>query len=198
MIAKELISNAKEQVREVVENSKTDSRTIIARYTAAVAVNFTDWIGKTIPWARHETTYHALVDNLRCEVVQDHVKMLLNFATLSKAMPEREDYAYIYDEVANIRKLFAEPATAGISGVALCTVLENTSDIFIPDLAKRAKELGCTDFTYTNVHGEADVEHSEAFLKAMEEEETMGYLNAEYFIKDASEQAVALIARIYA
>lgn len=197
MTAKELISNAKEQVREIVENSRTDSQTVIARYTAAVAVNFTDWIGKTIPWARHETAHHALVDNLRCEAVQDHVKMLLNFAMFSKAMPDREDYAHTYLEVANIRKLFAEPSTAGLSGVALCAVLENTSEIFIPDLARRAKELGCTDFTYTNVHGEADVEHSNAFLKATEAEETMGYRNAEYFVKDAAELAVALIARIY-
>lgn len=198
MTAQELISNAKERVRWIVENSKTDSRTVIARYTAAVAVNFTDWIGKTIPWARHETAYHALVDNLRCEASQDHVGMLLRFAAHSKAMPDHKDYAHTYDEVASIRKLFAEPATAGLSGVALCAVLENTSEIFIPDLARRAKELGCTDFTYTNVHGEADAEHSDAFLRATEAEETMGYRSAEYFVNDAAEQAIALIARIYA
>lgn len=198
MTTKELISNAKVRVKEIVGNCKTDSHTVIARYTAAVAVNFTDWIGKTIPWARHETAYHVLVDNLRCESVQDHVKMLLDFAALSNAMPDCRDYDATKYEVANIRKLFADPTAAGLSGVALCAVLENTSEIFIPDLAKRAKELGCADFTYTDMHGEADVEHSDAFLKATEAEETMGYRNAEYFIKDATELAVALIARIYA
>ena len=198
MKTKKFISNAKNEVGRIIAHSKVDSRTIIARYTAAVAVNFTDWIGKTIPWARHETARHALVDNLRCEAVHDHVRMLLNFAALSKAMPDREDYAHTYDEVTDIRKLFAEPTTAGLSGVALCAVLENTSEIFIPDLARRAKECGCTDFEYTNVHGEADVEHSDAFLRATEAEQTMGYRNPEYFVRDATELAVALIARIYA
>lgn len=198
MTVNELISKAKTQVEEIVSNSKVDSRTVIARYTAAIAVNFTDWIGKTIPWARHETARHALVDNLRCESVQDHVGMLLRFAALSKALPSREEFAHTDEEVSAIRKLFAEPATSGLSGVALCAVLENTSEIFIPDLARRAKECGCTDFTYTDVHGEADVEHSNAFTKATEAEQTMGYRDPEFFITGAMEAAVNLIARIYA
>lgn len=192
-----LISNAKTQVREIVGSSRADSRVIIARYTAAVAVNFTDWIGKTIPWVRHETAYHTLVDNLRCEASNDHIGMLMRLAAQSKAMPDNDDYDYIYEEVVNIRKLFADPTTAGISGITLCTILENTSEIFIPDLAQRATKRGCTDLTYTDVHGEADVEHSEAFLRAIVAEATMGYRNADYFINDAEEQAVALIRRIY-
>lgn len=83
MTTKQFISNAKAEVREMILRSDVDSRTIIARYTAAVAVNFTDWIGKTIPWARHETARHALVDNLRCESVHDHVKMPLNLRSHS-------------------------------------------------------------------------------------------------------------------
>lgn len=194
----ELISSAKTQVREIVSNSNTDSRTVIARYTAAVAVNFTDWIGKTIPWVRHEVARYALVDNLRCESVNDHVGMLQRFAAFSNAVPSHPDYAYTSEEVAAIRKLFAEPKTAGLSGVVLCAVLENTSEIFILDLARRARERGSTDFTYTDVHGEADIEHSTAFAKATEAEMTMGYSDVDFHLIAAMDCAVRLIAKIYA
>ena len=192
------IDRAKEEVRQIVEASTVDSTTLIARYTAAVAVNFTDWIGKTLPWARHELATCALVDNLRCEAEQDHVGMLLRFAELSGATPDAEHYAHTAAQVAAIRQLFADSTNAGISGVALCAVLENTSEIFIPDLAKRATELGCTDLTYTNVHGEADVEHSDAFAKATAAELTMGYPRGEIFAGRAAAVAVELIRRIYA
>jgi len=175
MTVNEHISKAKSQIEKIVRKCKTDSRTIIARYTAAVAVNFTDWIGKTIPWVRHEISYHTLVDNLRCESANDHVGMLLRFAKLCNALPESDDFAQTYEEVSAIRHLFAEPATAGLAGVVLCAVLENVSEIFIPDLAGRAKSCGCTNFEYTDVHGEADIKHSKAFIDAVEAELTMGY-----------------------
>jgi len=126
----DLILDAKAQVQKIVEESNADSRTVIARYTAAMAVNFTDWIGKTIPWVRHETACHTLLDNLRCEATHDHVGMLLLFAKLSNALPSQEDYTHTAGEVAAIRHLFVNPIEAGLSGVTLCAVLENTSEIF--------------------------------------------------------------------
>ena len=192
-----IIDSAKNKVKTIVENSQTSPELVISRYTAAVAVNFTDWIGKTIPWIRHENAYYALVDNMRCESVEDHVEMLLNFAKLSDSMPNKSDYEFVEKEVQEIRKLFRDPASAGLSGVALCAVLENTSEIFIPDLAKKAKERGCENFTYTDVHGEADVEHSQAFTEATGKELTMGYHNHEIVIEKAMETGINLIRKIY-
>ena len=191
------IEKARRRVREIVASCETDSRTVIARYTAAVAVNFTDWIGKTIPWARHELAVHALVDNLRCEAEEDHVGMLLRFAECSGALPGREDYAHTANEVAAIRQLFADTSNAGFLGVALCAILENTSEIFIPDLARRAEECGCDDLTYTEKHGVADITHSEAFSIAWAAEMTMGYKNPMEEAKISAHAAVGLIARIY-
>jgi hypothetical protein len=191
------IEEAKKKVSKIVNESTVDSKIVIARYTAAVAVNFTDWIGKTLPWVRHEVAYCALVDNMRCESVNDHVGMLLNFATLSNAMPGIDHYEYVSNEVAAIRAIFSDVATSGLAGVALCAVLENTSEVFIPDLAKRAKNLGCTDFTYTDVHGEADIEHSEAFTKATVAELEMGYVNGEKIIQRSVDLGTALIEKIY-
>lgn len=195
---KEFIERAKARVKEIVAGCSTDSHTVIARYTAAIAVNFTDWIGKTAPWVRHEVAYCALVDNLRCESEQDHVEMLLRFAELSQALPNQGDCAHMKDEVAAVRRLFKNPATAGLSGLALLAILENTSEEFILDLARRAKLCGCTDFTYTDVHGVADAEHSEAFLVATQAERTMGYENDVMLVTQASDAAINLIAKIYA
>ncbi len=197
MKVNEFISRAKDEVGDIVINCNTDSRVVIARYTAAIAVNFTDWIGKTIPWVRHETARHALVDNLRCESIQDHVGMLLRFAALSNAQPNRDDFTHTYREVSLIRKLFTEPAISGLNGIALCAVLESTSEIFIPDLARRAEKCGCTDFTYTDIHGEADVKHSNAFIRALEAEQAMGYSDPEYLIEQTVKVAINLIASIY-
>lgn len=194
----DVLSNARNQIQQVMEGSQVDDRDVIARYTAAVAVNFTDWIGKTIPWVQHEFARYALIDNLRCEATQDHVGMLLQFAALSDAMPCRTDYAHTSKQVTAIRELFKNPKVAGLCGVALCAVLENTSEIFIPDLASRAKRRGCTDFTYTDVHGEADIDHSKAFAKALEEERDMHYYGStSHLIKDTFDRAVALIGQIY-
>src|SRR4051812_15565460 len=94
-----LISDAKSRVKGIVAASEIDLRIVIARYTAAIAVNFTDWIGKTIPWVRHEVAYSSLVDNLRCEAGHDHVGMLLRFAELSKALPGRDEFDHTRREV---------------------------------------------------------------------------------------------------
>ena len=192
-----VVQVSKEAVERAVRNSKTLSSEIIARYTAAIAVNFTDWLGKSLPWVRHELAYHTLVDNLRCESVEDHVGMLLRFARLCNVIPTPDDYRYTEDEVRRIRELFQSPVTAGLSGLVLCMVLENTSEIFIPDLERRGMECGCDDFTYTDAHGVADVAHSRAFLKAVEAEQGMGYRDSNYLINFAADTATDLIVRIY-
>ncbi len=193
-----IIDQATEDVRQIVERAHVDSMTMIARYAAAFAVNFTDWMGRTILWVRHEKSRYVLADNLRCESVEDHVGMLLQFAELSGALPARVHFATVRREVSEIRHLFRDPLTAGLSGMVLLTVLEVTSEVFIPDLAERARRCGCTNFTYTDVHGSADIAHSLAFTEAVKGEATMGYIDAEAIMRKAADAAVTLMRRIYA
>jgi hypothetical protein len=193
----QLITDTKEMIQYKVSNSKAGDRDVLARYTAATAVNFTDWVGKTIPWVRHELSRQVLIDNLRCETADDHVGMLLNFATLSGAMPERADYAHVEDDLKNVRSIFNPIQQAGLSGLALCAMLESTSEIFIPDLAERAKRLGCKDFTYTDVHGVADVAHSDGAIRALECEVTMGYSNWMRSVESAQWACNILFSSIY-
>ena len=48
--------------------------------------------------------------------------------------------------------------------------VENTSLGFIPYLAELAKLRGSEDLEYTDIHGEADIEHAKQFVWALEHE----------------------------
>lgn len=179
--ARRTIGLARKSMQEAIHHRKYPLRAIqpnkdiVACYTAAIAVNFTDWMGKTLPWARHEKSRLALTDNIRCESVDDHVGMLLEFARSCQAFPQEFHFNRVEEEVQEVRRLFKNPQTAGLSGVALMAILENTSEIFIPVLAKIATRLGSKNLRYTQIHGVADIEHSRAFTEAFEAELTMGY-----------------------
>ncbi len=197
MDAKRLVEVSKFAVRDMVSQSEVSSWQVIARYTATFAVNFTDWLGRAYPWVRHELSQHALKDNLRCEAEQDHVEMLLAFAHSCGAEPTPFEHSLMRGPLRDVRALFKKSENAGLGGLALCAVLEGTSAIFIPDLAKRGAELGCKSFAYTDVHGEADIEHADAFTKALEAECGMGYSNPELTCHRGAEAALRLIRVIY-
>jgi hypothetical protein len=177
---------------------ETKKRFMIAKYTAAFAVNFTDWIGKTRPWVRSPEARFALDDNQRCEQEQDHVGMLLRFAMQCDATPEREHYDAVAQKVADIRGLFKDVRAAGLTGLVLLAILENTSMVFIPQLERWAREVGCTDLEYTSVHGEADAEHSNALLKASEVEvDMMKSDDVDFLLANPTELAVNLLIKIF-
>lgn len=54
-------------------------------------------------------------------------------------------------------------------------MLERASLSFIPVLKAAGEECGCENFTYTEVHGEADIGHADAFLVALDAESKEGY-----------------------
>src|SRR5688572_17854799 len=93
MNTQDFIDQSKELVKEIIDHKKEkiDSRTVISRYTAAIAVNFTDWMGKTLLWASHEKSKYVLPDNLHYESKEDHVGMLLDFARQSNALPRSKE-----------------------------------------------------------------------------------------------------------
>lgn len=163
----------------VTTSSNREKRFLIANYTAVMAGNFTDWMGKTLPWVRHEFARFAIIDNLRCEAVEDHATMLEEFANYCGACPGALSYLQVRSGIRAIRALFRNTQLAGLYGVALMALLENTSRDFIPVLGKIAEELQCPPEyqKYISVHGEADIAHSVQFLKALEAEASMGYGN---------------------
>lgn len=194
MLARDFIYSAELQVQEIVTRCITDDHLLIARYAAAIAGNFQLWLAFTKP--RNDTATGAVQKNFSCEKLDDHQGMLLAFAK-SCGVHRDGHYAHTEEQVQAIFRLFTDQVNLGLSGVALGAVLENTSKIFIPDLAARAAKCGCTDFTYTGKHGVADAEHSDEFLRAFELEQAMGYDCSTFISIFACEAAVNLIAKIY-
>jgi hypothetical protein len=195
--AKSVLDSANTHAREIIAQCRGNSRVVIARYTAAVMGNFTNWLGWSIPSVRNEYARYALTNNLRCELKQDHIGMLHQLAKSCSAVPDQEAYLCIQPELTMIRQLFVDTNTAGLVGTTVCAVLENTSLIFIPDLARLAEQCGCTDFTYTTVHGEADIEHALMLAEALEYEAYMGYGDAEAVIANASQATLNLLTKIW-
>lgn len=211
MNPQELIQDCRRMLAETLEKSvwatigQADDKTtiesrcrLIGGYTAAVAAEFQVWLGATYAFARHETAQHALKDNIRCEIGNDHIGMLYDFAEQAKSLPTIDDYEWVQGCMEDMRRLFKDTERLGLIGVTVLGVLESTSTLFIPVLAKAGRANGVKDFTYTNVHGEADIAHSDAFIKAMEAEMSEGYRNPEELMSKAANMTMNLVLRIFA
>ncbi|MES3005647.1 MAG: hypothetical protein V4664_01725 [Patescibacteria group bacterium] len=211
MNPQELIQDCRQMLAETLKksvwstigqsNDKTTPegrRKLIGGYTAAVAAEFQAWLGATYAFARHETAQYALKDNIRCEIGNDHIGMLYDFAEQANSLPTKNDYEWVKDCMGDMRRLFEDTERLGLIGVTVLAVLESTSTLFIPVLAKAGKVNGVKDFTYTNAHGEADIAHSDAFIKAMEAEMSEGYRNPEELMSKAANMTMNLVLRIFA
>lgn len=196
MQAKEFIKVAEKRIEKAVRSCKTDSRLVIARYTAAISGNFQQWLA--ITFARDVEANGIVLSNLNCEGQEDHRGMLLGFAKSCNTKPGDADRDHSEYEVQVIFDLLTNKKTRGLHGVALGAVLETTSKIFVPDLEKRARECGCTDFTYIEKHGEADIKHADEFLRALELEMEAGYETPWDIAQHARHAAQQLIIKIFA
>ncbi|MEK6825486.1 MAG: iron-containing redox enzyme family protein [Nanoarchaeota archaeon] len=148
--------------------TKEQAKEIIARYTAAFEGNFVAWMAASAIAAQTVQGRYAAEENIEVEMRDNHPGMLRKFSQSSNAAPSKEHYEEISKNIEEIRTLVGE--LNGVKSIALMTYLENTSAVFIPYLAQLAKRLGCIDFTYTDVHGVADVDHADQFLWALQHE----------------------------
>lgn len=60
-----------------------------------------------------------------------------------------------------------------------------------------AKKLGCDKFEYTDVHGEADIEHADQLLKALTDENNLGYNNSEIDIDSTINLTLELLRKCF-
>lgn len=175
-----------------------DARKIIGGYTGVFAGNFILWLGMTIPWVRHEQARYALTNNLRCEQSEDHVGMLLKFASHAGV---KGDPTTAQDILGDIRLEFQSIRSAGLFGTALLATLEFTSQEFIPVLEGLGKSLGLSEtrgeLGYTRSHGPADVQHAKELNDALIAE-AGEYEDPEGHIRYAIGLAVDLIKRVFA
>jgi hypothetical protein len=193
------IAIAKESIHRIVRDSRAADAVIISNVRVAFPYKFTHVLGATAAFlGEYPEALKAINDNMRDEVTQDHVGMAIRFAAAANAVPSWENEAHMEPICNRIRQSFAKPAHAAKYGIALLAMLETTSQIFIPDLAMRAKRLGSTDLEFCDVHGVADIDHAEELCRAA----AIVYGNAasgdEELLASAIADGVAFIGRIYA
>lgn len=169
-LARQRIGNALVPVGDLSESQMKD---IIGTYRAAIEPNFIPWMQRAYETAKSEVARGVILENIQDEVSQDHPKMLRDFASGSGVVLSPRHYARVSRPVLDMWRLFGNDN--GLTNVAVAATLENTSLEFIPYLAEIGKRLGCKDFTYTDVHGEADIEHAEELYRGLVEE--MQYAN---------------------
>ena len=155
------------------ELGKGRMRRIMQKYVAAVEPNFIPWVAAGVISARSVQGRYAASENLLEEIQGDHQEMLRDFAMDADCEPEAKHYRIVRLAVQNIRNLVGQ--MDGLQNIAFLAHLENTSAAFIPYLAQIAKRLGSKNFTYTDAHGIADVEHAKQFLWALGHERKCGY-----------------------
>lgn len=178
-----------------VENIPVEKcRQIIRRYTAAFEGNFVSWMGATAISTRSVEGRYASAENLYVEMRDNHAGMLRDFAISVQAEPDEEDYKDMYVGVTEIRNLVSE--MSGLKNLALMATLESTSAAFIPWLAKIAQKCGSTNLHYTDVHGEADIEHANQFVWALEHEQSH-FENCEQAIDETLEKTKQFILNIF-
>ncbi len=147
---------------------KEEKAKILKKYVAAIEGNFVSWMGAAAISARSVQGRYAASENLWVEMKDNHAGMLRDFARSVNCEPGVEDYRAMFGAVTDIRGLVAK--LSGLECLVLMAVLENTSGIFIPWLENVAKDLGSTNLYYTQVHGEADINHADQFAWAVTHE----------------------------
>lgn len=197
-IIKQQIKNVTDQVQELLpsahEISKEKARLIIEKYTAAIQGNFVNWMAAAAVSARSVEGRFAAEENIYVEMKEDHPTMLRNFAHAAQAEPELKSYQLVNESVTKVSKIVSK--MSGAENLTLMALLENTSAVFIPFLADRAKQLGSTNFIYTNVHGEADVEHADQFLWALTHEKEH-YPDFDRRMKETIEVTLKMLKEIF-
>jgi len=197
-ISPEIIFNAaRAEVREFLvpldSLGSAQYKRIIGRYTAGVGSNFVNWLAAGTVSSRSLEARYATAENAFIEIRDDHPRMLRDFAKLSGAEPEADDYRYAQSQANRVQ---AEVSTmSGVFIISLVGTLENVSLDYIPWLGAISKRLGNNNMRYVDIHGEADIEHATQFHWALEREAAL-YPEPEPLMKAGADAAVGFIGAL--
>ena len=140
---------------------------ILLKYDQCFAVNFVRWLSVTHMQCRSKIAREVCLDNLNCELNEDHMTMLNN---LIKPIKKTVIFTTRLQSIIHAITSLAEDPCEGLMVMA---ALENISLGFIPWMRKASEKLGLNNFEFFDVHGEADVEHAEKFLEALTAEHSL-------------------------
>lgn len=185
----------KTQLPQLENLSKTQTKSIVKRYTAVFEGNFIGWMSSVTVTARSVLTRFFASENLHVELSHDHAGLLRKFSTACDATPGDEDLRATSTSVEQIRDMLSE--VNGLKNTTLLAVLENSSTTFIPLLESIATSFGSNELTYTQIHGEADIDHAEQFLMALSAEYNEDYDNHEALVDETIQTCLNLLFRIF-
>ncbi len=164
-LAKQRIENA---LVPAVELTDEQARSIIGTYRVAIEPNFIHWMYQSYQTTKSDKAKQVIAQNIRDEILQDHPKMLRDFAQQCGVSLKEEHYRKASQSTLEMWDLFSK--RNGLMNLTVAATLENTSLVFIPYLANLSKKLGCGNSIYTDVHGEADIEHARDLYEGLVEE----------------------------
>ena len=172
---KERIDLELERVRSGLTLPSVDSlpdlqkASVVSNYGAAIEPNFVQWMYDTYLSVESYRAKKVLDENLHTEIADDHRRMLRNF--VRDCGVDTHLVLSLQDVSVPVLKMWALFVVgSGLSNLSVITALENASLTFIPYLAEIGEKLGCKDFTYTNVHGAADIGHATSLRDGLVEE----------------------------
>ncbi|MDD3793981.1 MAG: iron-containing redox enzyme family protein [Candidatus Gracilibacteria bacterium] len=170
------------------------SRTIIKRQVAAFEGNFVVWLSSILITAKANKTKEETLKNLSEELEGNHAGLLRSFAKSGNALPDKNDFDYLENEISMIRELVSE--MSGLKNLVLLTVLEDTAPNCMAIFQKAAKLINADDTRYADMHYELDVEHSQDFKDSLIKE-IQYYDNPEPLIDDAINKSLGLLKKIW-
>ena len=197
LLFKEELRTAKRCIEKVLVPVKNltveQARNIVGTYRVAIEPNFIPWMLRAYQTVRSDKAKKVIGQNIHDEIAQDHPKMLRDFAQSCGVIVTEEHYRRASQPVLDMWDIFAKKN--GIMDLTVAATLENTSLLFIPYLAKIGRKLGCKDFTYTDVHGVADIKHARDLYDGLVEE--MGNSNCPVKeIVAAGDQTISFLTKI--
>ena len=171
-----LKANVSGMLPNIPTSSKKRLAYVLLVYRGLIEPNFVPMLTNVWTRCRTEAARKACADNILCEVSEDHPQMLRNFvqpALKYASLSEVDLYIRNGDgAMERLNNVTWNRYVPTVWGLIVLASLENASLAFIPWLQEAAEKLGVTDFTYTQKHGVADIEHANQFLQAVEEEAT--------------------------
>lgn len=148
--------------------SSRERRGLIARYAAVLEGNFISWMTGAYLSVTSGEARSIIQDNLLEEVRDNHPGMLRRFALAADAVPTDSDAWAVYRDLENVRQFVGRLSALKI--VAMMAFFEGFICKFMPYLATLAREQGSTEMEYTDVHGVADVAHTQGLFQAIRAE----------------------------
>lgn len=171
-IVQEQLDQAKQRIEGALNPigglSQQQVKDIIGTYRVAVEPNFIPWMVQAYQTAQSDVARKVILENIQDEISQDHPQMLRDFCFDAGVILSLEHYTRASQPVIDMWTLFSQKN--GLTNTTIAATLENTSPVFIPYLAELSKSLGGRNLAYTDVHGEADVEHARELYSGLIEE----------------------------